>query len=187
MSRNDIEPVTLSSPPVHDVPGARPSMGDESVGLWALINDRLQGRWIPAILVGVSLGLFLGFAGYQVTIPLYQSTGLIRIAPRISPILRDTVETGTVPLYENFVRTQARLITSRRVLERAIEMLPEQPSFTVARLRRGLTVKPDRGSELITVHASKLSTHIVHVNSDRSEGIRSSDHDPVVAWMPVED
>ena len=122
MSRNDIEP------PVHDVPDARPSMGDESVGLWALINDRLQGRWIPAILVGVSLGLLLGFAGYQVTIPLYQSTGLIRIAPRISPILRDIVETGTVPLYDNFVRTQARLITSQRVLERAIadKMLTEQ-------------------------------------------------------------
>jgi predicted extracellular nuclease len=35
--------------------------------------------------------------------------------------------------------------------------------------------------------ASRLSTHIAHVNSDRSEGLRSSDHDPILAWTTIED
>lgn len=33
--------------------------------------------------------------------------------------------------------------------------------------------------------ASRSNTHVAHVNSDKSEGNRSSDHDPVLAWLTV--
>ena len=60
--------------------------------LWALVDNRLRGRWTIAILIGFGLAAVLGPVGFLSTQPKYQSAGLIRIAPKIEPILRETIE-----------------------------------------------------------------------------------------------
>ena len=130
---------------------------EERSSLWSMVDDRLRGRWRAAIVVSLLLATVFSLAGYRRSTPEYLSGGLIRIAPSISPILRDTPETGVLPLYRNFVETHVRLIQSRSVLERALRSdtladLPwAQSPNAVQRLGRGLSVTADRGSELIAV------------------------------------
>lgn len=168
MSKYDAQAVTLS-PMV--VGSTRDGTFAEAGGatLWSLIDNRLRGRWKPAIVVAFVLGTVFGIAGYLFTTPKYESAGLIRIAPNISPILRATPETGLMPLYHNFVQTQVHLIRSQLVLERALEdeilsELPwtQQPN-ALRRLKKGLVVKADRASELITVGFRAESAEVAQV------------------------
>lgn len=135
------------------------NMQDRGESLFAVIDDRLRGRWRLAILIGIILGTIAAACGYYLSRPKYESLGYIRIAPRISPLLRETEETGMMPHYTNFVQTQARRLESRVVLEEAIkdealiEALPMPLSTveTVRLLDDGRTVVADRSSELIAV------------------------------------
>ena len=167
MSKYDAQPVTLSPMVVGSTRDGTFADGG-GASLWSLIDDRLRGRWKAAIVVGFVLGTVFGIAGYLFTTPKYESAGLIRIAPNISPILRNTPETGLMPLYHNFVKTQVQLIRSQLVLERALEdetlsALPwtQQPS-ALRRLTKGLMVQADRGSELITVRFRAESAEVAH-------------------------
>ena len=151
--------IVESTPPQPSVPASQESLTDPSgASLWSLVDDRLRGRWILAIVIAFVLAMILGPAGYLSTDPIYQSTGLIRIAPTIDPILRETPETRPIRFYTVFVRTQAALIESPRVFDRALtdEFLAQQ-NCTVAQLKRGLTVKTDRNTELIAVQFDAAS------------------------------
>ena len=157
MMSEDRASAVVLSPPVMNYDHAE-TLADGSAGsLWAVIDNRLRGRWRSALISGVVLGTLLGVAAYFSTVPKYQSAGLIRIAPMISPILRATPETGLMPMYQSFVQTQARLIVSRRVLANALEddtlsSLPwaQQPGV-VRVLEKQVQVEARRGTELIEV------------------------------------
>ncbi len=131
--------------------------GESGHDLWNVVDDRLRGRWKWAILLGVVLGTLLAAAGYLSATVKYESTGLIRVAPRLSPILRDTPETGVMPLYSSFVQTQAQLVSSQRVLQRALspEVIAQLPWSTqqeaMREVRSNLRVRSGRDTELITV------------------------------------
>ena len=86
MPERDSRSLALSS--VADAARPEPRSDEEGKGLWSLIDDRLRGRWRPAIALGLLLGALFAAAGYLWTKPKYESTGLIRIAPNISPVLR---------------------------------------------------------------------------------------------------
>ena len=143
----------------HDEPPGEGPRGS----LWSLLDDRLRGRWRIAIALGCVLGLAFASAAYLLVQPKYQSVALIRIAPDISPVLAETIETGMLPMYQSYVTTQAELIQSRRVLERALAdenlaafpwtKAPDAPDV----LKKGLTVSSHRLSELITVQYAALS------------------------------
>ena len=126
-------------------------------GLWSLVNDRLMGRWKYAIPTGIVLAVVLGFVGYNSTQPKFESTGLVRVAPMIVPIMRETAETGVMPFYSNFVQTQARLIDSPRVIQRAVQRIDlDEASWSnqaqaIREIQRNLSVRADRQSELIVV------------------------------------
>ncbi len=171
MSTQDDQPVVLSPPLLGSARDGVSADGDRRT-LWSLVDDRLRGRWKRTVVLGLVLGGLFGGAGYLSTAPMYQSIGFIRIAPKISPVLRETTETGLMPLYHNFVQTQARLIGSRRVLERALadETLSSLPwaqhPDALGRLENGLTVQSDRSSELITVQFGANSAPVAQAAVD---------------------
>ncbi len=125
--------------------------------LWHLVTDRMAGRWKYAVPLAILLAGGLAFAGYHSTEPKYESSGIIRVAPRIAPVMRETPETGVMPFYTQFVQSQAQLLQSHRVLDRAVQSLdlsqfPWQDREEALRdIRRHLSARADRQSELISV------------------------------------
>ncbi len=157
MMHEERESAVVLSPSSVNYDHVEPFEDGSARSLWAVVDNRLRGRWRSALITGVVLGTLLGVAAYFSTVPKYQSAGLIRIAPTISPILRATPETGLLPLYQNFIQTQARLLLSRRVLANALgddtlSSLPwtQQPGVLRV-LEKRLQVEAKRGTELIEV------------------------------------
>ncbi len=96
--------------------------------------------------------------------PMHAATAAIRVAPIIPSILfGDKDSEGVIPMYTNFVNTQADLIMSDQVLQRVADDLVdknlrffENAANPVAKLRNGLidgdiTVATDHHSELIKI------------------------------------
>ncbi len=112
--------------------------------------------------------------------PKYQATAAIRVAPIIPSILfTDKDSEGVIPMYQNFMNTQADLIVSDQVLQRVADdladkklMLFEEKNLfskqtrnvnPVEALKRAIrdgiiTVSPGSKSELIKVSMESLST-----------------------------
>lgn len=97
-----------------------PSAGDAPPSPVQVLDDRLRGRWRLAIAIGLGLGLAFGAAGYLLGPVRYRSVGAIRVTPVGQSILYETTESGAVPRYEGLVQTQAVLVRSPRVIQRAL-------------------------------------------------------------------
>ncbi len=134
-----------------------PAEPEAQQSLWNMVDGRLRGRWKWMVIAGVVLAVVFAGMGYTSTGPTYMSQGAIRVAPRLPQILDSIPETQQMPFYQPFVATQVQYISSRRVLENAIEdeklkALPWAKGPNVLKaLEVGLDVKSDRGSELIFV------------------------------------
>jgi len=133
------------------------SAKDEQQNLWRLVTERMAGRWKYAVPLGLLLAGAFSVVGFISTGPKYESSGIIRVAPRIVPIMHETAETGILPFYTQFVQSQAQLMTSHRVLDRALQSfnLAELPWETrdeaLREIRRGVRARADRQSELISI------------------------------------
>lgn len=134
--------------------------GGGETGLWTLVTDRMSGRWKYAIPLAILLAATFGVAGYLLPDLTYESQGLVRVSPRITPILRETAETAPIPYYTQFVETQASLVSSTRVVERAIDSLDFSQLPWTSRnearkaIQSNLSARASRGSELIGVSFS---------------------------------
>lgn len=111
--------------------------------------------------------------------PQYRAVAAIRVAPIIPSILfGDKDSEGVIPMYENFMNTQADLITSNQVLQRVaddladkkLKLFEEKNLFSktakvinpIDALRHAImdgiiTVNPGRRSELIKVSMDSIS------------------------------
>ena len=58
--------------------------------------------------------------------PLYSVTGAIRVAPILANILTGEADRGEISSYDNFMNTQAQMITSSRVVQRAADDLADK-------------------------------------------------------------
>jgi Mrp family chromosome partitioning ATPase/uncharacterized protein involved in exopolysaccharide biosynthesis len=124
--------------------------------LWATIDDRLRGRWRWVCLAGLLLGAGLALAGWRSTVPMYQSTGVIRVSPRV-PVTLEAIPEVELQKFSMFANTQVQLIRSRRVLENAREdrdlkaLEWTSAPDVLERLDAGLDVYTGGDSELIYV------------------------------------
>jgi uncharacterized protein involved in exopolysaccharide biosynthesis len=112
-------------------------------------SDLVKGvlrRWYIVLLVFVVM-CGLGVPAIWLLIePLYNVTGAIRVAPIIPNILTGEAEQGVISNYESFVYTQARLITSKKVVQWVADTLADknlsffqkEPVGFVAKLKRQL-------------------------------------------------
>ena len=131
----EAQPITMGLPG----PGDNASPGSYANQL--LIRGILR-RWY---LVLISTVLISGVATpliWRLVQPSYRATAAIRVAPIIPAILfQDQESQGTLPMYGNFVNTQAQLMTSEVVLQRVADDLsdrdlalfrPHNPAVTAA-------------------------------------------------------
>ncbi len=121
-----------------------------------ILHRHLRGRYGRAFLLGVLLAIPLAIAGYHAVPPTYSSTAIVRIAPTINTVMYHSKETDVPPLFESLVATQASLLSSRRVLDIAIENEELRaagwpaPPEGLALLQKNLEVSNRRAVELIT-------------------------------------
>jgi len=111
-------------------------------------------RWYIVVLVFLVMCV-VGIAAIWLLIePKYDVTGAIRVAPILSNILTGEADKGEISNYQSFMNTQARMITSPRVIQRVADDLSskhltffeDQVNGIGAKLRRkmeGGIIKPD--------------------------------------------
>ena len=91
--------------------------------------------------------------------PLYSVTGAIRVAPILANILTGEADRGEISSYDSFMNTQAQMITSSRVVQRAADDLADrnltffenEPTGFVTKLKQKLKnteAKPEPASIL---------------------------------------
>lgn len=114
----------MSETSMHDIEGLRIGQEPEATAspteIFRRVHRLLRGRYPIAIvlaLVGGSLG---AVAGYTSQTPLYQSTAKIHVKPMIGKILDETEMSTIMPMFRNYVNTQAALVESQRVLDQAM-------------------------------------------------------------------
>ena len=86
-----------------------------------LVHRLLRGRYHLAIGLGIALAAIGAVGGYLAVKPQYASEGMIQIIPAIPKVLYDSEESQVPPLFESFVAAQAQFVTTRRVLDMAMQ------------------------------------------------------------------
>ena len=118
----------------------------------------LRGRVIWAILLAGLLSVPAAVVGYKALPPLYSSEGILVVQSEMQKIIYDTEENSPIARFDAYMQTQATLLRSRRVADRASVLLEErQPNWPrgvegVRALQEGLHVEPVRGGETIHVY-----------------------------------
>jgi capsular exopolysaccharide synthesis family protein len=153
----DITPFEVSDEPGADSP---PSLIKPILKRWYIV--------LITFLVICAIGIP---AVWLLIKPMQAATAAIRVAPIIQSILfRDKYSEGVIPMYTNFVNTQADLIKSDQVLQRVADDLMDKKlvffkdaTNPVIKLREALisediTVAPDRNSELIKITMKSLDS-----------------------------
>src|SRR5579864_4635435 len=86
------------------------------------LQRALRGRYPLVIVLGILSGVAGVFAGLWLFHPTYHSEGLLRIAYEL-PQVGDapTDQNGPMVMFDTFMQSQKLLITSRRVIDEAIQ------------------------------------------------------------------
>lgn len=131
--------------------GGSDSGGAPSQSLFAMIDDRMRGRWTYAIITGGGLAIILAIIGYLSAEPLYVSSGTIEVQAEIKPIL-SKLDINEIPNYDRFANTQVEYIKSQRVIGQAADD-EKVKSLKISKgmIKGMLQVERDRNSTLIFV------------------------------------
>ncbi len=100
--------------------------------------------------------------------PKYMAEAKIHVRPIIPQLVFKTEDNGIIPLYDSYKNTQATIILSPKVLQRALdrreiknttwygspEKYAEKSTLPIEGLQKNLVVTPERGTEIITVAMS---------------------------------
>jgi len=90
-----------------------------------LIKGVLRRWYIVLLIFFVMCGIGIP-AIWLLIKPLYSVTGVIRVAPILANILTGEADKGEISNYDNFMNTQAQMITSSRVVQRAATDLADK-------------------------------------------------------------
>jgi len=118
----------------------------------------LRGRLVWAAVLAVLLAAPAAFVGYKALPPLYSSQGILVVQSELPKIVYDTEDNRPIARFDAYMQTQATLLGSRRVADRASLLLEQRlPSWPrgidgVRALQDGLYVEPVRGGETIHVY-----------------------------------
>src|SRR5256714_2892339 len=87
----------------------------------AALHAALRGRYHWAVIWGLVLSGLLGGLGWKVAHPLYKSEGLLRMAYVLPAVQTETDVSSAKPMFLQYMITQRLMITSRRVIDLAIQ------------------------------------------------------------------
>ena len=85
------------------------------------IHAKLRGRYLWAISLGIVGSLAAGGGVYFKFNPKFMSRGLLRIAPVMPRMIYRMENSSVMPMFDAFVGTQVELITSQRVMHKAMD------------------------------------------------------------------
>ena len=88
-----------------------------------LVQRALRGRTRRVATMTMVIALLAAIGAYLAIKPIYQSSGMLRVLPREGKILYSDSDDSRLRLYDAFVTTEMQLLTSRPVLEAALEHL----------------------------------------------------------------
>lgn len=94
---------------------------DEFTMPYRRVHQALRGRYIAVMGLGAVLAAALGYTGWRLAKPMYRSESLIRIAYDAPKLNQPTVDMRSVEAFEAFMQSQQALLTSRRLLELALQ------------------------------------------------------------------
>lgn len=168
-------PLAVIQPSDHGLFGPEPASGEGSSNAFSF-SSLFRFKWL-------ALGVFVLVSAatipcvWLVVKPTYQANAVIRVAPVVPRIIFRTEDNSMMPLYTSYVNTQVTVIRSLSVLRRVLEDANVQETkwykdkprtFRTAlggsapthleRLRKDLTVRPRRNTELIDVAMSAYSS-----------------------------
>jgi succinoglycan biosynthesis transport protein ExoP len=122
-----------------------------------MVHRLLRGRYLAAFVLALVFALPFAYVGFKLREPKYRSTGLVRIAPMLPKLVYDTEDNRLLPHFESYVQAQVMILSSRRVLNRAVANKELEAAgwprgeAGIAALERSLEVKCPPRSEMITV------------------------------------
>ena len=140
--------------PLVVVPGGARSAPENPL---LLIRRYLRGRYIWAVALGATMSIPCAIVGYVAVPPVYESSGIVHVAPTMPKILYENELNQPMPMFDSFVSAQGSYLKSRRVLDSAANdkrLLeagwPAGPAGLSLLLKK-VDVQIPRGSELVQV------------------------------------
>jgi len=139
-------------------------------------------RWYIALLIFVLIcGIGIPLIWFSIE-PLYTVTGAIRVAPILENIITGKVDSGGISNYQSFMRTQAEMMTSDKVLQRVADQLADKNlSFfqnkgpaLVTRLKEKLDIKNSPPEALEKLRNALSKKNITIVPGSKTELIKIS-------------
>ena len=85
------------------------------------IHAKLRGRYLWAIALGLIGAVAAGGGAYFKFKPKFMSRGLISIAPVLPRMIYNSENSNVMPMFDAFIGTQVELMSSQRVLQKAME------------------------------------------------------------------
>lgn len=124
-----------------------------------LVHRALRGRYVLAVAIGAMLAIPGALIGYKLMPPVYTSVGIVNIDPSGRRLIYNNELTEKIASFESYVRSQATMVKSPRVLQDAAGKLAEQgllppdPGNWI-RLQRATTVSVPKGSREIYIRVT---------------------------------
>jgi Mrp family chromosome partitioning ATPase len=134
-----LDPTEASIGAIHPIPAIGSSVVDAGSGApgpnavapaggigvtsldWARVLHRgLRGRYRLAIGLALVFAVVGATVGWRWAGPLYRSEGMVRIASAMPAVLQPTDQNQPIPMFESFIQAQQGVVTSRPVLEGAL-------------------------------------------------------------------
>ena len=84
------------------------------------IHNSLRGRYWIGLVIGTVLGGVGGYFGWQSQLPIFRGEGMIRIALNKPSVTARDGEGSFMPNFEEFLQSQAMLITSQTIIDNAM-------------------------------------------------------------------
>lgn len=122
-----------------------------------LLRKTLRGRYALASALAVGLGALGALIGYGAVPPVYESTGLVRVAPIMPAVLYEETSAQFSEPFEAFAEAQTTQLSSRPVLREAASSPALQElgwpggDEGVQQLEDALSVARERGQQFVRV------------------------------------
>ncbi len=121
------------------IPEVPPAAGQTGLDVFNIIISVLLRRWRTIVIVFAAISCIGLSLLWLLTKPLYEITGAIKVAPILSNILTGEADRGDISNYQSFMNTQAEMIISGPIIDRAADDLAT----------RNLSYFSNKGSTLV--------------------------------------
>lgn len=143
----------------------------QAVNPLLLVHRALRGRYVLAIIVGCVVAIPGALVGHKMVPPVYTSQGIVTIDPTRPVLLYENEFNEAITAFESFVRSQARLLESPRVMQDAAVKLQEQgvmapSSSNWARIQGATAVIVPRGSRDMIVRVTMTDPRLAKLTAD---------------------